>query len=96
MRGSAATLELSAHAIVALLCVVAGWMLWIGNSAGRWCAAVALVGDAAAIVHSLNASALPHDVQPGLVTPLVIVVVINVGVWITYLYTSKRLRIWLN
>jgi hypothetical protein len=96
VRGAAATFELLAHGMVALLCIVAGRMLWTGKRAGRWFATVALPANAAASIQSLHASALPHDVPPALVKPLMAVAVVNASLWLTYLYTSARVRGWLD
>jgi hypothetical protein len=95
-RGLSALVELTAHAIVAVICVVAGWMLRGAHAGSRPIAAAALTTNAVAGIQSLYASALPHDVQPGFVIPLMIVAVVNASAWIAYLYTSKRVRVWLD
>ena len=91
-RGPIAALELSAHAVVTIACVAAGWMLRVRNAVGRPVSAVALVLNAAATLQSLYASALPHDVQPGLKLPLATIAVLNAMVWIVYLYKSRAVR----
>jgi hypothetical protein len=95
-RGAAAALEFIFEALVTLACVTAGWMLRAGNPGGRPVAVVALTLQALASIQSLHASALPHDVQPGLVLPLTVLALLNAGVWIIYLYSSERLRVWLE
>ena len=93
-RGTAATLELSGHAIVTAACATAGWMLRARNPGARPLATAALTTNAAATVQSLSASALPHDVQPGFVIPLMALAVVNATAWVVYLYTSKQARVW--
>jgi hypothetical protein len=95
VRSPVATLELMAHAVVTLACAVSGWMLRVRNAAGRPVATAALVANAIATAQSLHASALPHDVPPGLAAPLALAAFTNAAVWTMYLYTSRRLRRWL-
>ena len=95
-RGSAAVIELSAHAMVTMVCVVAGRVLWGRHAAGRPLAAGALLLSAAASVQSVYGSALPHDIPPGSTAPLMIGAAVNAAAWTTYLYQSKRVRTWLE
>ena len=94
-RGSAAVVELALHAAAAILCAAAGWMLRVGNVAGRRLAGVALIANAAATIQALHVSALPRDVSPGLPLPLTIVVSIHTLAWLAYLSRSRGLRRWL-
>ena len=95
-RGFAAVAELALHAAAAMLCAVAGWMLRVGNVAGRRLAGVALIANAAATIQALHVSALPRDVPPGLPLPLTIVVSIHALAWLAYLNRSRDLRTWLH
>ena len=95
-RGSAALIELSADAMVTMVCVVAGRVLWVRHAAGRPLAVGALLLSAAASVQSVCGSALPHDIPPGFTGPLMIAAVANAAAWTTYLYQSKRVRTWLE
>ncbi len=95
-RGRIAVVEFSAHALVTLACVVAGWALRTQNAGGRPLSALALVLNAAATIQALHASALPHDIQPGFVAPLTTAAVLNTCAWIAYLYKSTGVRTWLG
>jgi hypothetical protein len=95
-RGWPAMVELTLHGAAALLCAVAGWMLRVGNAAGRRLAAAALVANAGTTIQALHNSALPRDVQPGLALPLTIVTAVHALAWLIYLRRSRRLRAWLG
>ena len=95
-RGTAAWLELTVHGIVTAACATAGWMLRARNTAARPLATAALTTNAAATVQSLLVSALPHDIQPGFVIPVMALAVVNATAWVVYLYTSKQARAWLQ
>ena len=95
-RGSPAVMELALHAAAAVLCAAAGWMLRVGNAAGKKLAVAALIANAAVTIQALYLSALPRDVQPGLARPLTIVVSVHALAWLAYLYRSRRLKTWLG
>ena len=95
-RGLPAVAELALHGAAAVLCAVAGWMLRVGNAAGRRLAAAALVVNAGTTIQALYSSALPRDVQPGLALPFALVTAVHALAWLTYLKRSPRLRIWLG
>jgi hypothetical protein len=95
-RGWPAVAELAAHGAAAMLCGVAGWMLRVGNAAGRRLAAAALVANAGTTIQALYSSALPRDVQPGLALPLMILTAGHALAWLLYLGRSRRLRVWLG
>lgn len=92
MRGPAAVVELTAHAIVAALAVAAAWALWIGNPRAPAFAGVALAASAAAAVQSLYWSSLPGQTMPGDHLPLALVAVAHAAGWIVYLRISRRVR----
>jgi hypothetical protein len=94
-RGAAAIAEFAAHGSAAVLCAAAGWMLRVGNAAGRRLAATALIVNAAVTIQALYASALPRDVQPGLALPLTVVTTVHAVTWLAYLSRSRGLRTWL-
>jgi hypothetical protein len=94
-RGTTAALELTAHAIEAMLCAAAGWMLRVRNPAGVSLARVALAAGAVTTLQALYFSVLPRDVRPGLALPLAVVSVVHATAWIVYLTRSRRVRAWL-
>ena len=95
-RGVPAVAEFALHGAAAVLCAVAGWMLRVGNAAGRRVSVAALLVNAGATLQALYSSALPRDVQPGLALPLAMVTVVHALVWLAYLKRSRRLREWLH
>ena len=95
-RGVPAVAEFALHGAAAVLCAVAGWMLRVGNAAGRRLSVAALLVNAGATLQALYSSALPRDVQPGLAFPLAMVTVAHALVWLAYLKRSRRLREWLH
>jgi hypothetical protein len=95
-RGWLAAAELAVHGAAATLCGAAGWMLRAGNAAGRRLAAAALVANAGTTIQALYSSALPRDVQPGLVLPFAVVTALHALAWLMYLKRSRRMRIWLG
>lgn len=92
MRGSAAVVELAAHAVVAAVTVAAAWALWIGNPRAPKFAAVAIAASAAAAVPSLYWSVLPRNTVPGDRAPLAAAAIAHAAAWIVYLRKSRRVR----
>ena len=95
-RGLPAVAELALHGAVAVLCAVAGWLLRVGNAAGRRLAATGLVVNAGTTIQALYNSALPRDVPPGLALPFSLVTAVHTAAWLLYLKRSRRLPIWLG
>jgi hypothetical protein len=75
MRGVPAVLELSAHALVAVLSVTAAWALWIDRRAAGGIAIVAITACVAAGIQTLFWTRLPANTMPGDKLPLAALIV---------------------
>jgi hypothetical protein len=69
-RGIGAIGELTIHAGVAMLCALAGRMVWTRAPAARPFASAAVLARGAVAVQSIFASVLPRDIAPGSALPL--------------------------
>jgi hypothetical protein len=69
-RGPLAFAELAMHGIVALLCAIAGRMVWNHAPSARPLAAAAIVGNGIVALQSIFATVLPRDIAPGNQIPL--------------------------
>lgn len=90
MRGAPAIAELTAHAVVAVLSVAAGWALWIRSPGAARLAAAAVASCAAVAVQSLYWTRLPRHTMPGDKLPLAaLVVAVAIG-WLAHLRRLPR------
>jgi hypothetical protein len=92
MRGPAAVIELSVHALVSALSLAGGWALWMGNPSAPALAAVAVTACGATSVQSLYWTSLPDNIMPGDRLPLAVAAVAHAAGWLTYLRRSRRVR----
>ena len=91
-RGAGAIVELCAHAVVAAICVAAGWALWMGSPHAPELATAGLVLSACTSVQSMYWSALPHQTMPGEQLPASVLALAHAAGWIAYLRYSRRVR----
>jgi hypothetical protein len=89
MRGTAAVVELAAHAVVTMICAAAGWMSWTRSPAGLSFAALAVVASGIATIQSLYWSTLPRQLAPGERLPLAALTTALTVVWVVLI---RRLR----
>lgn len=94
MRGVPALVELTAHAVAAIVTVAAAWGLWIRHPQSPALAGVAVAASAAVTVQSLFWTSLPGSAVPGEKLPLSIVAIAHAAGWIAYLRYSRRVRAW--
>ena len=82
VRGPWAWLELSVHAIVAMICAVAGRMLRIDSPSAPVMAAAGVTARAVISLQSLFWTVLPRDVAPGMRLPLALLACAIAMVWL--------------
>ena len=92
MRGPAALLELSVHALVSAVSLAAGWALWMGNPSAPPLAVAAVAACGVASVQSLYWTSLPDDVMPGDRLPLAVAAIAHAAGWLIYLRRSRRVH----
>jgi hypothetical protein len=91
-RGLLAAAELTAHALAAIACAAAGWMLLIRAPAAATAAASAVVISAVASMQSLFWSALPRNIAPGARLPLAALTCGHAVFWLVVIGCYARRR----
>ncbi len=81
-RGPLAYTELAVHGIVALLCAIAGRMVWMQAHAARPFASAAIVSNGVVALQSIFVTVLPRNVAPGTRIPLAAHAVVLTIVWL--------------
>jgi hypothetical protein len=89
-RGPSAAAEVLFHAIVAVTCVTAGWMVWTGAPAALPMAAVAVAASGAAAMQSLFWTVLPRQLAPGERLPLAALTVVHTLFWLIWIRLQAR------
>jgi hypothetical protein len=82
MRGPLAWIELAAHAVVATVCAIAGWMIRVGAPAASTLAAAGIIARAAVAIQSLFWTLLPGDVAPGARGAFTALACANAALWL--------------
>ena len=82
MRGVTAIVELAAHALVAILCATAGWMVWTRAPAAWPMAAASVAASTITSIQSLFWTALPRNIAPGQKLPLAAAAVVLAVFWL--------------
>ncbi len=90
MRGIPALLELAAHAVVALMCATAGWMVWIRSPAAVPLSEGAVVASFMMSIQSLFWTVLPSDVVPGHRLPLAAIAFALALFWLALIELARR------
>jgi hypothetical protein len=85
MRGMPAILELAAHALVAIVCATAGWMVWMRAPAAWPMAAVSVAASSVASIQSLFWTALPRNIAPGEQLPLAALAFVLAVFWLAFI-----------
>jgi hypothetical protein len=90
MRGAPAVLELGLHAVGAVICATAGYLLLTRAPAAWTAGMVAVVADAAESLQSLYWTSLPRQTAPGERVPLTIFVAALALFWLWVLRRGAR------
>jgi hypothetical protein len=90
MRGAWAWLELAVHAVVAMVCAVAGRMLRIDSPSAPVMATAGVVLRAVISLQSLFLTVLPRDVAPGMRLPLAVLACVNALIWLAMIRWITR------
>jgi hypothetical protein len=89
MRGTAAALEIGLHALVTLICAIAGVMVWTGAPPALPFAAIAVAAAGAVTLQSLFWTSLPRALAPGERLPLAALTIGYTVFWLVWIRVSK-------
>jgi len=90
MRGTVGIAELSLHALSAIFCAVAGWMLLVRAPPGPAAAGSAIIVSSIVSIQSLFWTVLPRNVAPGERLPLTAITCGHAVFWLVVLSRYAR------